>query len=172
MNATELNSNEIFKKVEAKFYCQHRIKEIKKRIKSDASKYYVEQCSDCGWCSNGISKAKLSEEIKAIAPEYDENKQKQWSDAKSQYYQELKSEQNQAWFEEYNNYLSTPDWKQKRQKVLNRSNRVCEGCLEKTATQVHHKTYQNVGNEFLFELVALCGYCHDRIHGELNENNS
>jgi len=33
------------------------------------------------------------------------------------------------------------------------------------ATEVHHLTYQHVGHEFLFELVAICRECHTRWHG-------
>jgi 5-methylcytosine-specific restriction endonuclease McrA len=29
---------------------------------------------------------------------------------------------------------------------------------------VHHLTYQNAGNEFLWELVAICRECHARYH--------
>jgi 5-methylcytosine-specific restriction endonuclease McrA len=41
---------------------------------------------------------------------------------------------------------------------------MCEGCGDEKAQEVHHKTYKNVGDEFLFELVALCNTCHDRYH--------
>jgi hypothetical protein len=31
---------------------------------------------------------------------------------------------------------------------------------------VHHLTYAHVFNEFLFELMAVCDECHDRLHRE------
>jgi len=52
----------------------------------------------------------------------------------------------------------------KRKQVLKRSKGTCEGCLENEASEVHHTSYRNVGNEFLFELVALCCDCHARFH--------
>lgn len=59
-------------------------------------------------------------------------------------------------------------------RVLERANHVCEGCGVNAATEVHHKTYKNVGNEFLFELVAICRPCHQRYHaddeGDTNAN--
>jgi hypothetical protein len=29
---------------------------------------------------------------------------------------------------------------------------------------VHHVTYKNMGNEFLWELRAICAVCHERVH--------
>jgi 5-methylcytosine-specific restriction endonuclease McrA len=39
----------------------------------------------------------------------------------------------------------------------------------KRATQVHHTTYKHVGNEFLWELRAICDECHDRFHEDGNQ---
>ncbi|WP_124558728.1 HNH endonuclease [Pedobacter sp. KBW01] len=64
----------------------------------------------------------------------------------------------------YNEYLKTPEWKVKRDKVLKRDNYICQGCLENKATQVHHITYQNIYNEPLFDLVSVCDACHHNIH--------
>jgi hypothetical protein len=47
----------------------------------------------------------------------------------------------------YARYLASDEWRNSR------------------ATQVHHRTYQNIFNEFLFELVAVCAQCHHGIHG-------
>ena len=57
-------------------------------------------------------------------------------------------------------------WKKKRGKVLERASGICEGCLEKPATQVHHLSYEHVGDEYLFELVAVCDACHDNLHSQ------
>lgn len=51
----------------------------------------------------------------------------------------------------------------KRARVLLRAGRKCEGCGEE-ATQVHHLTYEHVFEEFLFELIAVCRGCHERLH--------
>lgn len=48
--------------------------------------------------------------------------------------------------------------------MLTRDNYLCQGCRVRRATQVHHLTYDHVGNEFLFELVAICETCHTRLH--------
>lgn len=64
----------------------------------------------------------------------------------------------------YQEYLVTEGWERTRAKVLERAQWVCEGCRERRATQVHHLNYDDPrGDEMLFNLVALCGACHDKI---------
>lgn len=65
---------------------------------------------------------------------------------------------------DYENYIKSEAWYAKRAKVLERDKYICQGCGG-TATQVHHKTYKNLGEEFLFELMSVCKPCHERIHG-------
>ncbi|MGI8399864.1 hypothetical protein ACRYWZ_26180 [Agrobacterium deltaense] len=48
--------------------------------------------------------------------------------------------------------------------MFKRSGGMCEGCGLAEAKQVHHLTYKHVGCEFLFELVAICDGCHERLH--------
>lgn len=69
---------------------------------------------------------------------------------------------------EYSKYLKTAEWANRRAKVLKRAGGICEGCLERDATQVHHKTYEHVFEEFMFELIAVCDECHKRLHPEKN----
>lgn len=66
----------------------------------------------------------------------------------------------------YAEYLKSTEWAARRDKVMARSGGVCEGCREQAATEVHHLTYEHVTQEFLFELVAICGDCHARFHGQ------
>lgn len=67
---------------------------------------------------------------------------------------------------DYNEYLDTDEWKYKRNKVIKRDNSLCL-CGEKS-TVVHHKTYINVSQEKLSDLVSLCKNCHDGYHGRLS----
>jgi len=64
----------------------------------------------------------------------------------------------------YSEYLNSDQWKRKRKLVMERSNGVCEGCGVYKANQVHHLSYRRLGNEMLFDLVALCRSCHMAIH--------
>ena len=63
---------------------------------------------------------------------------------------------------DYKNYLQSPAWKVKRDAVIQRDGGQCVCGAQ--ATQVHHKTYKNIGKEPLSDLVALCQECHDRAH--------
>lgn len=61
-------------------------------------------------------------------------------------------------------YLRSPAWQRRRSKVLQRAGYLCEGCLTNPATDVHHTTYRHYGEEFAFQLLALCNSCHNRLH--------
>ncbi len=76
---------------------------------------------------------------------------------------------DQPWPELYRDYLRSQEWALRRAKVLRRADHRCEGCGDNPAVEVHHLTYANVTREFLFELVALCADCHDRIHEQAGE---
>lgn len=68
----------------------------------------------------------------------------------------------------YRAYLRTPEWQERRLLVLQRAGYICEGCLKAPATQVHHMSYEHCGDEFAWELRAVCDPCHDRYHGKGN----
>ncbi len=87
------------------------------------------------------------------------------------YFEQLKPEANpnlSARQIEHREYLTTPKWKAKREAVIRRAGHLCEGCgiYIGEKGQVHHKTYDNFKNEFLFELIYLCSDCHSRVHGK------
>lgn len=69
-----------------------------------------------------------------------------------------------TWPDLYRAYLRSHEWALKRAKVMRRAGHRCEGCGDHPATDVHHLSYEHVTQEFLFELVALCTGCHERIH--------
>lgn len=60
-------------------------------------------------------------------------------------------------------YLNSSAWKEKQATILKRDNNMCTYCCSSPATQVHHISYQNLGNESDFELISVCAGCH-RIH--------
>ena len=67
----------------------------------------------------------------------------------------------------YQDPYQDPAWRHMRWKVLRRAGGLCEGCLEREATEVHHVAYtpDKLGSEPAFNLRALCSPCHRRIHG-------
>ena len=65
----------------------------------------------------------------------------------------------------YKDYIASDKWKAIRLKVLKRDNNLCQACLESPATDVHHITYANLGDELMFELLSVCRDCHfNRLH--------
>ena len=65
----------------------------------------------------------------------------------------------------YSEYMKSDKWKAIRLKVLKRDNNLCQACLDALAQDVHHKTYENIGDELMYELISVCRDCHfNRIH--------
>lgn len=67
-------------------------------------------------------------------------------------------------WENYIEYLCSEVWQEKsiRMKTMYPE---CYFCKSK-ATEVHHKTYEHVGNEPQKDLLTLCKSCHITIHHE------
>jgi len=128
-----------------------------------------EQCPDCGRLfGQAVSHSKAGPhtpeaDLKAAA-RYLELEQAERS-AEALERQRLRDKQNEEWWDWYNAYLRTDLWYERRVRVLKRANYICEGCGINRATAVHHLTYDNVCQEFLWQLVAICQDCHDRVHG-------
>lgn len=90
-------------------------------------------------------------------------RREQW-ERQNEEWKERKREKDRQWHAWYDEYLRSDEWKQRRHQVLQRAGGMCEGCLKRSATQVHHLTYDRVGKEMLFDLVAICDICHGQIH--------
>jgi hypothetical protein len=69
------------------------------------------------------------------------------------------------WPHKYREYLASPEWQALHRRVFLRSGAMCEGCGQRPVQDVHHRTYEHCGSEFLFELIGLCRECHERLHG-------
>ena len=85
-------------------------------------------------------------------------------------YNPLREKVTEQWSErrEYHSkkrdYLSSPEWKSKRLKVLERDGHKCRACGYKYRLEVHHITYRNLEQEPLNELLTVCRRCHQKIH--------
>jgi hypothetical protein len=168
------------------FRCEHEGTDqaIRKRTVRGGVIQYVYQCLSCGSpASNPISKIKATEINGGVEPEaFDDGLITKWNQARDDgekkitgHFNSVSEFQRSEFHKWYGEYLESEEWKSKREKVFKRAVSICEGCLESPAEVVHHITYKNVGNEFLFELIALCHECHDRYHAseegeEENEN--
>jgi hypothetical protein len=105
--------------------------------------------------------APLKDELLLVR--YREERKKQYTEIIQRHIQKQRDHDSE-WRARYNAYLKTPEWHAVRKRILKRAGGVCEGCGEKVPTQVHHLSYAHVFHEFLFELVAVCDECHDRVH--------
>ncbi len=69
-------------------------------------------------------------------------------------------------FDDMRRYYRTPQWQDFKERVFRRDGYRCQACLQADATQVHHLTYDNWRNERMWQLVAVCLPCHERITEE------
>lgn len=67
---------------------------------------------------------------------------------------------------EYQKYLASRRWAQKREAIRRRSGNTCERCLERPMDAVHHLTYEHIGHEPLADLIAICDDCHQFLSGK------
>lgn len=71
---------------------------------------------------------------------------------------------------DYQRYLASREWAQRREAVRERSGGRCERCLTNTMQAVHHLTYANLGNEPLTDLVAICNPCHEYLSAKRQDD--
>jgi hypothetical protein len=67
-------------------------------------------------------------------------------------------------FPDYPAYLRSPHWKAKRADYRCSSQPQECICGETESLQLHHMTYDRIGDEALTDLTPLCGSCHNMIH--------
>lgn len=68
----------------------------------------------------------------------------------------------------YQQYLNSKEWERKKKEVLFRDDYFCQLCGEVENLNVHHLTYNRVGDEALFDLVTFCRNCHLIEHGKVD----
>ena len=138
--------------------------EIRKKTDKLNRDIYLWQCLTCGHPNSNILPYN-DPDIATEAPidPWDETLQQKWFDAFAASTVKQNKDENKIWWDKYNTYLASPEWRAKSIAVRARDP-VCQGCRQNFSEQAHHVTYRNVGHEFLFELIALCAKCHDRLH--------
>ncbi|WP_341940346.1 HNH endonuclease signature motif containing protein [Microbacterium sp. LWH10-1.2] len=69
--------------------------------------------------------------------------------------------------ENYRAYINSAAWRATRERYwnskLSKECWVCDAPRSK-GMHLHHRTYKNLGNERLMDLVPVCPACHDLIH--------
>lgn len=134
------------------------------RIFSNGTRHYLRQCLRCGRGSACIKQATLNREDLDRAVPFDETfRDRAWLQRREAM-DEAREVRNAEWWARYEAHLASPEWQALRAKVLKRANGWCEGCGDRPAVDIHHLTYEHLGNEFLWELRAVCRRCHERVH--------
>ena len=158
--------------------CGHNADRAVRRTHSDGSAHLYVQCQVCGR-GNPIPKSKASSVAPSYEdiPEFDEGLRDRWWREKREFDlgvlkmlqgSLLEREERERIINDngYLAYLQTPEWASRRDKTLRRDMQVCQACLEALATEVHHRTYERIFNEPIFDLVSVCSDCHRKIHGK------
>jgi hypothetical protein len=64
----------------------------------------------------------------------------------------------------YQEYLQTPEWQERRQRILKRDGFRCQVCNSSERLNVHHRDYTRRGYENDSDLTTLCQGCHQVFH--------
>lgn len=146
--------------------CEHEYKPVKVVISNGLR--VKKQCQLCGSTSGFVPNNSVSNP--SALPDVDEK----LLGLRSRRYEQRQADRtrrdaaraeafNRLWWAWYADYLKSPIWAERRQLVLYRAGGICEACRAAPATEAHHLTYDNVGQEPLFDLVAVCQSCHQNI---------
>lgn len=65
-----------------------------------------------------------------------------------------------TWRERYQAYMHSATWELKRELALWRSKRKCQRCGAKKGLEVHHLSYDRLGQERPEDLEVVCEACH------------
>lgn len=66
----------------------------------------------------------------------------------------------------YSEYLQTEHWYHVRSRAISRAQRRCQVCNSGHRLEVHHRTYENRGDEGRLDVIVLCRNCHAKFHGK------
>lgn len=69
----------------------------------------------------------------------------------------------------YSEYLKTDHWAGLRKRMLQKAGYRCQLCGGAGILNVHHRTYENRGEESYSDLIVLCSGCHSKFHDKIGE---
>jgi 5-methylcytosine-specific restriction endonuclease McrA len=153
-----------------KVFCQHNIKEIRRRKDARGRDLFVHQCMRCG--SDSLTELFVSKFIRYkdipnrhLVKDFDKDLYERGAQLRKDEHLKAEEKRREAWRAVYNEYLDSPQWMSMRRAALQRDNGQCQRCLL-GAQEVHHRHYHSIGNELLDDLVSLCYRCHTLTHEE------
>lgn len=72
---------------------------------------------------------------------------------------------------DYGTYMASREWRLKRKQVIARADGLCERCFDADIRDVHHLTYERLGNEDIdTDVIGVCRSCHEYLSGERNDD--
>lgn len=167
--------------------CHHEDQHVTRFTQRNGVEIARVQCRICG---RGLGNKKKSEYDFENLPLFDDElrntwnekcrklRETRWQRRQDQWAQQLlireaeRQEESIEWWQQYNQYLRSPEWRKIRQAVLKRDNYLCQACLRNKASHVHHLSYElynKIGRSAAFELVAICRPCHEQIHPDMSQ---
>ena len=70
---------------------------------------------------------------------------------------------------EYNEYLKSEHWNKRKKTALKWWENRCALCNSDDELHVHHRSYANLGQEPLSDLIVLCKSCHELFHDKITK---
>lgn len=147
--------------------CEHETTELRRRVVANGAIQYVHQCLTCG---KSMNQPVAHSKVRGNPPAFDEALEGEYIERRAAEFDAYHAARKAEFDGEYGVYLRSPEWAKRRALVMKRCGGVCEGCMERPATQVHHLTYDHVGDELLFELVGICRECHEKVHAKHDDH--
>ena len=142
----------------------HSLTPPRARICAGGLVQYRRQCLDCrSAVGPAVAKAAALRETVGCPESFDEDLHaagRQQAEAEAA----ARAQEREVWCARYNHYLESEAWRARRKNVLERAGGICKGCWKRRAVHSHHKTYDQVGRELLFELVSSCEDRHALAH--------
>lgn len=150
--------------------CKHENQHLVRHVIRGGSKQVKMQCLTCGaTLGQAVSQKSAPENI----PDADYSLQQKYKNQRALDYNaifrkhfQIQKSKISKWDSEYQDYLKSSEWREKRELVIRRAGNICEGCGKAPIEEIHHLTYTRVKREMLFDLVGVCKSCHDKIHAD------
>jgi hypothetical protein len=130
------------------------------------------QCEVCGSRTPWIAHGNIPPDRREAARPFDDHLAGRWYADHHEWYEEhirpLRDEFRHLRYEVfYPVYIDSPEWAARRLEALRAAGYRCRapGC-HRPAEEVHHTTYERLGDELPGDLLAVCRPCHARLHAD------
>lgn len=126
-------------------------------------------CMDCNREFQYIRKSRSTEQPNICHECYDKR-----SKLSNEKYEAFQKQKEQELFKlktmPYKEYLKSGHWQNFRKRVLKHFDFCCQLCNKKQAEMhIHHRSYENKGEESYCDVILLCSECHAKFHDKLNK---